>query len=258
MGARARAPRATGAVPPRRPHLRALPHPRRTAHHAAVVVRDGRAAAPAIAAVEEGRVRFTPERFARVYLEWMRNVRPWCVSRQIWWGHRIPVWYRPDGHLTVEEEAPSACAECGAAELRQEEDVLDTWFSSALYPFATLGWPDETPELEKVLPGLGPDDRARHHLPLGRTHDLLRARAARREALRPRSHPLDAPQPPGASDVEDARHGYRPRGRARAVRCRRNPVRARQGDLDAGRALLVRLDRGGPQARDQAAGTWRG
>jgi len=110
-------------------------------------------AAPAIAAVEEGRVRFTPERFARVYLDWLRNVRPWCISRQIWWGHRIPVWYCPEGHLTVEEDAPSACAECGSAELRQEEDVLDTWFSSALYPFATLGWPDETPELARYYPG---------------------------------------------------------------------------------------------------------
>ena len=110
-------------------------------------------AAPAIAAVEEGRVRFTPERFARVYLDWLRNVRPWCISRQIWWGHRIPVWYCPEGHLTVEEDAPSACAECGSAELRQEEDVLDTWFSSALYPFATLGWPDGTPELARYYPG---------------------------------------------------------------------------------------------------------
>ena len=110
-------------------------------------------AAPAIAAVEESRVRFTPERFARVYLDWLRNVRPWCISRQIWWGHRIPVWYCPEGHLTVEEDAPSACAECGSAELRQEEDVLDTWFSSALYPFATLGWPDETPELARYYPG---------------------------------------------------------------------------------------------------------
>jgi len=110
-------------------------------------------AAPAIAAVAEGRVRFTPERFARVYLDWMRNVRPWCISRQIWWGHRIPVWYCPDGHLTVDEDAPSACADCGSVELRQEEDVLDTWFSSALYPFATLGWPDETPELAEYYPG---------------------------------------------------------------------------------------------------------
>jgi valyl-tRNA synthetase len=110
-------------------------------------------AAPAVAAVKEGRVRFTPDRFARVYLDWMENVRDWCISRQIWWGHRIPVWYCPDGHLTVAETEPGACAECGSAELRQDEDVLDTWFSSALYPYATLGWPDETPELARYYPG---------------------------------------------------------------------------------------------------------
>jgi valyl-tRNA synthetase len=110
-------------------------------------------AAPAVAAVKEGRVRFTPERFARVYLDWMENIRDWCISRQIWWGHRIPVWYCPDGHVTVAETAPQTCAECSSAELRQEEDVLDTWFSSALYPFATLGWPDETPELARYYPG---------------------------------------------------------------------------------------------------------
>jgi valyl-tRNA synthetase len=110
-------------------------------------------AAPAVAAVKDGSVRFTPERFTRVYLDWMENVRDWCISRQIWWGHRIPVWYCPDGHLTVTETEPQACADCGAVELRQEEDVLDTWFSSALYPFATLGWPDETPELARYYPG---------------------------------------------------------------------------------------------------------
>src|SRR5215831_2753738 len=110
-------------------------------------------AAPAIAAIRDDRVRFTPERFARVCLDWLENVRPWCISRQIWWGHRIPVWYCPDGHVTVAEEPPEACGECGAAELRQDEDVLDTWFSSALYPFATLGWPEQTRELESYYPG---------------------------------------------------------------------------------------------------------
>jgi valyl-tRNA synthetase len=110
-------------------------------------------AAPAIAAVEGGRIRFTPGRFARIYLDWMKNVRPWCISRQIWWGHRIPVWYCPDGHVTVGESEPAACAECGSSELTQDEDVLDTWFSSALYPFATLGWPDETSELDRYYPG---------------------------------------------------------------------------------------------------------
>ena len=104
-------------------------------------------AAPAIQAVREGRVRFRPERYTDVYLKWMESIRPWCVSRQLWWGHRIPVWYCPDEHLTVAESAPTACAECGSSDLRQDEDVLDTWFSSALWPFATLGWPDDTPEL---------------------------------------------------------------------------------------------------------------
>jgi valyl-tRNA synthetase len=110
-------------------------------------------ARPAIAGVKDGRVRFTPDRFARVYLDWMENVRDWCISRQIWWGHRIPVWYCPDGHVTVAETEPAVCAECGSAALRQEEDVLDTWFSSALYPFATLGWPERTPELDRYYPG---------------------------------------------------------------------------------------------------------
>jgi valyl-tRNA synthetase len=110
-------------------------------------------AQPAVASIREGRVRFTPPRFARVCLDWLENVRPWCISRQIWWGHRIPVWYCPDGHVTVAETEPQACEECGSTELRQDEDVLDTWFSSALYPFATLGWPEETPELEAFYPG---------------------------------------------------------------------------------------------------------
>ncbi|MBA3567689.1 MAG: valine--tRNA ligase, partial [Actinobacteria bacterium] len=95
-------------------------------------------AAPAIEAVRDGRVRFRPERYADVYLRWMESIRPWCVSRQLWWGHRIPVWYCPDGHMTVVESEPESCAQCGSGELRQDEDVLDTWFSSALWPFATL------------------------------------------------------------------------------------------------------------------------
>ena len=109
-------------------------------------------AAPAIEAVRNGRVRFRPERYTDVYLRWMESIRPWCVSRQLWWGHRIPVWYCPDGHLTVVEAEPEACAHCGSADLRQDEDVLDTWFSSALWPFATLGWPEETSELRAWYP----------------------------------------------------------------------------------------------------------
>jgi valyl-tRNA synthetase len=108
---------------------------------------------PAIAAVREGRVRSHPEQQTNVMLSYLENIRPWCISRQLWWGHRIPVWYCPDGHTTVAENEPAACAECGKTELTQEEDVLDTWFSSALWPFATLGWPEQTPDLETFYPG---------------------------------------------------------------------------------------------------------
>ena len=110
-------------------------------------------AKPAIAALKDGRVRSHPEQQTSVMLSFLENIRPWCISRQLWWGHRIPVWYCADGHTTVAENAPAACAECGKGELTQEEDVLDTWFSSALWPFATLGWPEQTPELETFYPG---------------------------------------------------------------------------------------------------------
>ena len=109
-------------------------------------------AAPAIAAVRDGRVRFRPERYTKVYLDWMEAIRPWCISRQLWWGHQIPAWYCPDGHTSVAEFEPEACRECGSRDLRQDEDVLDTWFSSALWPFATLGWPEDTPELRAWYP----------------------------------------------------------------------------------------------------------
>jgi valyl-tRNA synthetase len=109
-------------------------------------------AEPAIAAIRDGRVKFTPENQAGVALDWLENIRPWNISRQLWWGQRIPAWYCPGGHTTIGETAPSACAECGSTELRQDEDVFDTWFSSALWPFATLGWPERTPELERYYP----------------------------------------------------------------------------------------------------------
>jgi valyl-tRNA synthetase len=110
-------------------------------------------AKPAIEVVERDEVRITPPQWKRVYLDWMREIRPWCVSRQLWWGHRIPVWYcDPCEETFVAEEAPERCGTCGG-ELRQEEDVLDTWFSSALWPFATLGWPaEDTPELRAFYP----------------------------------------------------------------------------------------------------------
>jgi valyl-tRNA synthetase len=109
-------------------------------------------AEPAAEAIRDGRVRFTPEQQNGVALNWLDNIRDWCISRQIWWGHRIPVWYCANDHMTVTESEPRACSECGSTELRQDEDVLDTWFSSALWPFATLGWPDETPDLDYFYP----------------------------------------------------------------------------------------------------------
>jgi valyl-tRNA synthetase len=109
-------------------------------------------AGPAIAAVQDGRVRITPENHRRVYLDWMANIRPWCISRQLWWGHRLPVYYcQTCGHVNVQSTPPSGCSECGGR-VCQDEDVLDTWFSSALWPFATLGWPERTPELDAFYP----------------------------------------------------------------------------------------------------------
>jgi valyl-tRNA synthetase len=110
-------------------------------------------AEPAIAAVEDGRIGFVPESWAKTYFEWMRNVRDWCISRQLWWGHRIPAWTcRGCSELLVSREDPSACPRCGGRELAQESDVLDTWFSSALFPFSTLGWPDRTADFARYYP----------------------------------------------------------------------------------------------------------
>jgi len=112
-------------------------------------------AQPAIAAVSEGRTRFVPESWARTYFEWMRNIRDWCVSRQLWWGHRIPAWYDDTGNIYVGRDDGEVRAQHGLSAdvvLRQDEDVLDTWFSSALWPFSTLGWPESTPALEKFYP----------------------------------------------------------------------------------------------------------
>ncbi len=111
-----------------------------------------RLAPPAIKAVEDGRVRFVPARWGDVYLDWMRGIRPWCISRQLWWGHRVPVYTCEScEHMTVAETAPAKCEKCGGP-VQQEEDVLDTWFSSALWPFATLGWPEKTARLAKFYP----------------------------------------------------------------------------------------------------------
>jgi len=108
---------------------------------------------PALEALREGRVRYHPESQHRFAIDSLENAPDWNISRQLWWGHQLPVWYCPEGHVTVEETEPEACAECGSNELVRDEDVLDTWFSSALWPFATLGWPEETPDLRAFYPG---------------------------------------------------------------------------------------------------------
>ena len=110
-------------------------------------------AAPAIKAVEDGDIRFVPQYWEKTYFEWMRNIQDWCISRQLWWGHRIPAWYCDEcDHITVSRGTPECCEGCGSSAIRQDEDVLDTWFSSGLWPFSTLGWPDKTVELERFYP----------------------------------------------------------------------------------------------------------
>jgi valyl-tRNA synthetase len=143
---------AAGALRGEEPYTHAVPHSERSGARIEPLVSlqwfcdMSTIARPAIASVEEGRVRFHPGMpHTKVYLEWMRNIRPWCVSRQLWWGHRIPAWYR-DGEAVVAEEPPAGEG------WERDPDVLDTWFSSALWPFATLGWPEDTPELRRFYP----------------------------------------------------------------------------------------------------------
>jgi len=110
-------------------------------------------AGPAIDAVKNGETKFIPQRFEKVYFHWLENIRDWCISRQLWWGHRIPAWYCADcGEITVSRTAPAVCAHCGSQNITQDPDTLDTWFSSALWPFSTLGWPEETEDLKHYYP----------------------------------------------------------------------------------------------------------
>jgi valyl-tRNA synthetase len=109
-------------------------------------------AKPAIDVVKKGKIKIVPPRFNKIYFQWMDNIRDWCISRQLWWGHRIPVWYCENGHETCARTDPTHCAVCGSTNIRQDEDVLDTWFSSGLWPFSTLGWPDETADLKYFYP----------------------------------------------------------------------------------------------------------
>ena len=110
-------------------------------------------AEPAIRVVKENEVRYIPDRFSKIYLNWMENIKDWCISRQLWWGHRIPAYYCEDcGHMEVAEKDVTVCPKCGSTRMHQDDDVLDTWFSSALWPFSTMGWPDKTPDLEAYYP----------------------------------------------------------------------------------------------------------
>ena len=109
-------------------------------------------AKPAIDAYKSGELRIFPERFGKIYLHWLENIRDWCISRQLWWGHRIPAYYCGCGEITVAKTAPTACPKCDSTVLKQDEDVLDTWFSSALWPFSTLGWPEQTADLKYFYP----------------------------------------------------------------------------------------------------------
>jgi valyl-tRNA synthetase len=150
--------REQGLIRGERPYTHSVPFSHRSGRRIEPLIslqwfcRMDELAKPAIEVVERGEVRIVPERWQRVYLDWMAGLRPWCVSRQLWWGHRLPVWYCDACEETyVAESPPDRCGACDG-ELRQDEDVLDTWFSSALWPFATLGWPDDTPELRAFYP----------------------------------------------------------------------------------------------------------
>src|SRR5262249_26258808 len=107
---------------------------------------------PAIKIVEQGKIKFVPENWTKIYLDWMYNIKDWCVSRQLWWGHRIPAWHCDNKHVTVSVDDPTQCGTCKSKNLKQDADVLDTWFSSALWPFSTMGWPEKTQALEKFYP----------------------------------------------------------------------------------------------------------
>jgi valyl-tRNA synthetase len=141
------------------PHTMALPRSERSGTPVEPMistqwfVKMGPLAAPALEAVESGKTRFVPKKWENTYYSWMREIRDWCISRQLWWGHQIPAWYCQDCEaITVSREDATACQACGSSKLVQDEDVLDTWFSSALWPFSTMGWPEQTPDLERYYP----------------------------------------------------------------------------------------------------------
>ena len=215
-------------------------------------------ARPAIEALEARRVRFHPESQHRFAIESLENAPDWCVSRQLWWGHQIPIWTCPDGHQTSAWPPPAACAECGSAELERETDVLDTWFSSALWPFATLGWPEQTPELARYYPG-NVNVTAREIIRLWENRMIFSGLFLLGEhALHRRDHQLDRARARRPADVEEPRHRDRPARGGREARRRRDPLRPAEDLLDAGRPLQLGRDRGGRRSSRTSSGTSRG
>ena len=209
-------------------------------------------ARPALEALRERRVRYHPESQHQFAIRSFEEIPDWNVSRQLWWGHQLPLWYCPDGHVTCAWPPPKACAECGSADLERDPDVLDTWFSSALWPYATLGWPERTPELERYYPG-DVNSTAREIIRLWENRMIWTGlEVLGRDPVHRRDHPLDDPGGRRPADVEEPRHGRRPARRDREARRRRDALRAPEDVLDAGRALRRGGDRGGTQAREQA------
>ena len=184
----------------------------------------------AIAVVESGEIGFVPANWTKTYYEWMYNIRDWCISRQLWWGHRIPAWHCGEcKEIIVARETPTACPRCNSADLKQDTDVLDTWFSSGLWPFSTLGWPDQTADLATLLPHHAAHHRLRHPLLLGRPHGHAGLRIHGRDPLQDGLHPRPGPRRRPPEDVQDQGQRHRPAGRHREVRHRRRPHGAAAG-----------------------------
>ena len=172
-------------------------------------------AKPAIDAVRSGTIQIIPQSWEATYFNWMENIHDWTISRQLWWGHRIPAFYCANDHITVSEDDPTVCPQCGSTEIRQETDVLDTWFSSALWPFSTMGWPQRDARLRNLLSDRRPDHRLRHPLLLGGAHDhdgpALHREGARSDRLPQRTRSRRV----RPEDVEDEGQ------RHRSARCHR-------------------------------------
>ena len=209
-------------------------------------------AATALDAVRSGRIRFHPKRLEKVFFDWMESIRPWCISRQLWWGHRLPVWFAPDGSYVVQPDRPDGDG------WKQSTDVLDTWFSSALWPYRDAGLARGHAVAAPLVPGQRAVDGAGHHQPLGGADDLHRHRVRRRHPIHRRVHPLDDPGRRRTPHVEVARHRRRPARPDRPLRRRRHPLRPPEDVLDPGRAVRRGHDRGGPRVHATSCGTRRG